>query len=126
MSFDFVTTAVEADEMLREFGAEVVVTWTPAPATDDPEAVPPAAVTKTAYGVVLDYSQHKVGTQPDSLIRAGDRNLLLSALQSDGQAMPEVPPEAVVDAAGSRYVIRNNAALAPAGVMVLQDITVRR
>lgn len=128
MSQDYADTAREVYAALREDGALVTVAWSVTPDYDPAAGEPvPVAVTATTYGVILDYPTHKIGTQPDSLIRAGDRQLLMAVLDQDGADVPEPPPEAVVTAAyGARYVVRNCAALDPAGVAVMFDITVRR
>lgn len=125
--FDYAQSAQDALDLLTEFGAVVTVSWTPAPTSDAPDAVQPAPVTARAYGAVLEYNRMQIGTQADSLIRAGDRQLLLATLDENGAAMPEPPSEALVtDGAGIRYRVKVCAPLAPAGVAVLYDITLRR
>lgn len=126
-AFDYVTTAREARDSLKEAGAIVDLIWTPAPVSDAPDAATPAEVTHRAYGAVLPYNFREVGAQPDSLIKAGDQNLLLAALDLQGRPLPEPPFDAVVVLVdGSRHRVKAGKPLAPAGVPVLFDITIRR
>lgn len=125
--FDYAQSAQDALDLLTEFGAVITVSWTPAPTSDAPDAPQPAPVTARAFGVVLEYSANKMGTQADALIRQGDRQLLLAVVDENGAAMPEPALEALVtDAGGVRYRVKNVAPLAPAGVPVLFDVNLRR
>ena len=132
--FDYGATAQDALEALAEFGALTTVTYAaPPPADDyDPETssgAAPSASSVTAFGAIFDYSGREYGDQPDSLIRAGDRQLLLAAIDVNGApiAVEQAPIEAaVVGPDGAPYIIKNVRALGPAGVVVLFDITVRR
>lgn len=128
-AIDYASTAREAFEALRDAGALVTLAWDDADDYDPalgraPEGTP---VTVATYGVVLEYNFKDIGTQPDSLIRAGDRQLLLAAIDPLGAQIPAPLPDAVATLAdGSRLVVKNPRALAPAGVPVLYDITLRR
>lgn len=126
MAFDSFQTAQDALEALQEF-APSVFTWTPAPTDGGPDAATPDPVTASAYSVLLDYNYKQIGTQPDSLIRAGDKNLLVAAIDVNGLAMPEPPPESeCVAADGVTYIVKNCKPLAPAGVAVLYDVQLRK
>jgi hypothetical protein len=125
---DYASTAREAYDALREAGALVTLSWTVTPDYDPAQPEPvPAVVSVATYGAVLEYNFREVGTQPDSLVRAGDRQLLLAAVTPDGAALPEPPLDAVATLAdGSSLTLKNVRPLAPAGVPVLYDITLRR
>lgn len=130
MAFDYLQTAQDAAEAILDVGALITLSWV-VPVVYDPAnpaaaANPPISV--TAAGVVLPYASNKIGTQPDSLIRAGDQQLLLAALDAAGAPITEAPP---VDALayladGTTWKVKNPVALAPAGSVVLFDITLRR
>lgn len=128
MAFNYGETAQDVRETLSDVGALAGLVWTPAPTSDAPDAPLPPAVSVTAWGIILDYPAKAIGTQPDSLIRAGDRQVLLSAIdEQTGAAMPLIPPEASILAPdGVTYVVKNAKVLNPAGVVVMFDLTVRR
>lgn len=127
MSYDYLESAQEALEALQEYGAPCTLTWTPAPDSDAPNAATPDPLVVSAYGVVLDYAAKMIGTQPDSLIQAGDRQVLLGVFDIDGAAVPKPPAEAQIIAPdGLLYTVKGCKPLAPAGVAVLYDLNVRR
>jgi hypothetical protein len=125
---NYAATAQAAFAALKSAGALVTIDWTVAPDYDP--AAPATAPTPrsiTTYGAFVPYQAHKVGTQGDSLIRAGDRNLLLAAIDDAGAALPEPPPGARITAAnGETWRVANAEALRPAADVVLFDITARR
>lgn len=127
MAIDYLEIALDARDSLQEAGAVVALTWTPPPTNPAPDAEPPEAVVVWAYGCIFDYNSAKIGTQPDSLIKAGDRQILLSALDLNGAQMPEPPVEAlIVGPDGAAYVLKVCKPVAPAGVAVIFDLNVRR
>lgn len=127
MSFDYAQSAQEVVEALADAGAPCSLTWTPPPATDDPLAEPPAPVTVTAYAAIFDYSARQIGTQLDSLIVAGDRQILMAVFDVNGNAVPEPLHGATVSGPdGNPYVLKACKALAPAGVAVMYDLNVKK
>lgn len=126
---DYSQETKDAAADLLAAGAVVSLSWSVAAAYDpgNPSAPPSAPVTVQAAGVTLPYSFKQIGTQPDSLIRAGDRQLLLAALDVNGAALPEPPPDAQVTLAdGSLWLVKNPQPLSPAGFPIMYDITIRR
>jgi hypothetical protein len=125
---DYAKTARAALSALKSAGALVHIDWEIAPAYDplNPDAAAtPASI--EAYGVFVPYAAHKVGSQPDSLIRAGDRNLLLAALSAAGTTLPEPKIGATITAAnGETWRVAACEAVCPAAETVLYDITARR
>lgn len=120
--------ALAARASLAKSGAQVVVAWqtTPDYVPGEPEPQP-VQVSFDAPGVVVEYASREIGTQPDSLIRAGDRNLLLAACDEAGEPLLEPPFGAAVTLVdGSLYKVANVKSIAPAGVAVMFDITIRR
>lgn len=128
MAFDYIESARDAFDALADAGALASLTWETA-GTYDPEAgtAPTVATVATTWGAIFEYSSRQVGTQPDSLIRVGDRQLFLAALDLAGGTVPEPPPGArVVGPDGGAYVVVNPKTMAPAGVPVLYELQVRR
>lgn len=127
MAADYAEAAQDALETLTEAGAVAVLTWALAPVSDAPDAATPAPVSVSAYGAIFDFGTLQVGTQPDSLIKAGDRYVLLATTDTAGAAVPDVPAEArVIAPDGLPYVVRSCKTVGPAGVPVLYKIHVRR
>lgn len=88
-----------------------------------------ATVTETAYnghGVLFEYGTLGSGRQRDrdSNVLAGDKELLLSALQADGSAMPRPDPDTtrVLAPDGVTYAVRGVKALEPSGVPVFYEL----
>jgi hypothetical protein len=130
-AFDYVETAQEAAAILSEFGALATVTATPAPLDDGPDTgqPPPVPVSVTAWATVFDYTDRLYGNQPDALIRAGDRQMLMAAIDVDGVAIPvsALPVDApLIGPDGDAYIIKDPKPINPAGVVVLYDVRVRR
>lgn len=125
---DYVKTARAGLAALKSTGGMVSIAWTVAadydPNNPDAEGTPVLIAT---YGAMVPYAAHKIGTQPDALIRAGDRNLLLSALDPGGAPLTEPPIGAVITAAnGEHWKVAACEAICPAADTVLFDITARR
>lgn len=96
------------------------------PATGSNTASTPAS--QSGFGVVLEYStfiRSGVRNQPSDLIRAGDRQLLLSPLDASGA--PLGPPKSgdKVTASGVTYQITSVAPLAPAGDVIYFECNIR-
>jgi hypothetical protein len=78
-------------------------------------------------GLVFDYKPRDFGTEKDSRIQAGDRQLLLAVLDKTGKAVAEPAYGTVIqDRDGKRYLVELCKPLSPAGVPVLFDIQLRR
>lgn len=128
MAFDYGETAQDVREALEEAGALSSLTWTPPPISDAPDAAVPAPLTFSGWSVILDYGYKQIGTQPDSLIVAGDRQVLLAVFdETTGAAMPQPPAESnIIAPDGIEYTVKLAKPLAPAGVPVMFDLNVRR
>lgn len=119
MSFNYNQTASTASRLIQRFGASVGMSRT-VPGAYNPANGAPAAGTTTAQtvqAVVLDYPQKYVD---GTLIRAGDRRALVSAV---GTTAP---------LAGDTFTWKSQALvvvsvkeLGPAGVAVLYTLQVR-
>lgn len=128
MAYDYGETAQDVREALEETGALCALAWTPPPESDAPDAPTPAPLAFSAWGVILDYSDKALGTQSNSLIEAGDRQILLACFdESTGDALPLPPAESKIIAPdGIEYTIKRAKPLAPAGIPVMFDLNVRR
>lgn len=126
----------DAEEMLAliaddGFGQVIVLSRTTTGAYDTSTGKPGVtSTTQTGSGVVLEYSTFtRAGVQntPGSLIQAGDRQLLLSPVDANGQ--PLNPPPAVDDlvtlADGTTYTVTSAAPLSPAGTPIYFDCNLR-
>lgn len=125
---NYAKSAEGARQSFKRNGKLCALTWTPPPLSDAPDAPPPAPLTFAAYGVIFDYGYKQLGTQVNSLIEAGDRQVLLSVFdETTGGALPEPPPESKIIAPdGVEYTIKRVQPLAPAGVPVMYDLNVRK
>ncbi len=85
---------------------------------------------RTTTGVVLEYSsfiRSGVRNEPGTLITAGDKQLLLSAIGIDGLLL-SAPPKAddtATLANGTVYTITTDAPLSPSGIDVIYDCNIR-
>lgn len=86
-------------------------------------AVTPA--TQTGKGVILPFGAG-LRKQDGSTITADDRLCYLSALNSSGGALtaPKVN-DTLTDANGSKWTITEVSALAPAGLSIMYELTIR-
>jgi hypothetical protein len=124
---DYTQETRDAAASFKESGGLFVLSWTPAPTSDAPDAPTPEAVEVRASGLLLEYSAKSQGTQADSLILAGDKQVLLAALDDIGNPISAVPPEAQILAPdGVTYTVKMSKPLAPAGVPIMFDLNVRR
>lgn len=129
MSTDYNAEAIEAAKALAEDGQIVVLSWSTVAdyVPGQPDAEPVQHV-HTAAGMVEDYPARDVGTQPDSLIAAGDERLYMAALAPDlSTPVPAPHVDAMVLLAGGHVrMVKNCKRIAPAGVVVMYDITLKR
>lgn len=120
-----------ADELLTEFGQAVTLTNTGAAATYDPATGATSgsgSTTQNAIGAVLEYStfiRQGVRNEASSLIRAGDRQLLLSPFAADGTALTAPSVDDTVTVGAVTYTLTAVATNAPAGTVVYYDCNIR-
>jgi hypothetical protein len=84
--------------------------------------------TQTGWGAIFEYDTKQAGifNVPGSLIQVGDKQLLLSPLNSSGSALtaPAIN-DTVTDAAGKAYTVTQVKSMAPAGTVVLYELNLR-
>lgn len=119
MSFDYTETAEAAAEALAEFGALVTLTRITQGAYDPSTgAATQSEVSHVANGIKLDYEQRHID---GAIILQGDQRVYLDPLITEA---PQAGDTLTIGAEVFR-VIRSRP-LAPAGVVVLHDVQVRR
>jgi hypothetical protein len=119
VSFNYGSTAATADRLIARFGVGVTMSRA-VPGAYDPATGAPAAPTTTTQAVkmvVLDFPQSYID---GTLIRAGDRRVLVSALGIN-------PPQAgdTFPWNGQTLVVINSKALGPSGANVLFTLQAR-
>jgi hypothetical protein len=78
--------------------------------------------TQLAYGAVFEYGNKNID---GTLIKVGDKQLLLSAFKTDGTALTAPVVNDTVTIGGTTYTITQAKSSAPAGTVVLYDCNVR-
>jgi hypothetical protein len=113
-----------ADKILRGNGQAIMLTrqssGTYAPSTG---LATVNTSTQTGYGAVFEYVDHNID---GTLVKAGDKQLLLSALNSTGTAL--TTPPIVNDTAtigGAVYTITSVKPLSPAGTTCIFECNLR-
>lgn len=98
------------------------------PATDTTTTGDPTV--RTGSGIVIEYTtfiRSGLRNEAGSLVQAGDKQMLLSALALDGSIL--TPPPAVNDKVtlenGDSFTITSLAPLSPAGVAIYFDCNIR-
>lgn len=123
------TTAqrLTADSMIESKGQTVTLTRNAAGAYNTATGTATITTsTQTGKGVFLPFAQG-VRKRGDSNVTAADRKCILSALNSAGAALTApVVDDKLTDAAGNTYVVTEVSQIAPAGLDILYDLTVRR
>lgn len=120
MTYDYVKAAATAKRMLTHFGATVTVTRV-TPGAYDPVtggSTDPVTQTWAPKGVKLEYSEREID---GSQIKTGDQRVYMSA-------EPGLEPQAgdTVTLGSEVWRVVRPRTLAPAGIVVLLDVQVRR
>lgn len=114
-----------ADRLLKGKGQSVTITKRTAgaynPATGTATVT---TTTETGTGAIFDYGTKQID---GTLIKVGDKQLLLSAFKTDGTAL-SIPSlnDTVTDVNGTTYtLVKPLKAIAPAGTIVMYDCNIR-
>ena len=125
MAFDYTETAVDAAEAIEEYGQAVTITHI-VPGVYDPATglVTNTTTTQAGTGAVIEWDARQVD---GTLIKVGDRRLLLSPLNTAGAALTApVLGDTMTDAAGVIYtLVAPLKIVSPAGTPVLYDCNLR-
>ncbi|MFZ3286546.1 MAG: hypothetical protein WA191_06815 [Telluria sp.] len=121
--------AADADAILTEFGLSVTLSHS-TPGTYDPSTgtVTSTTTTQTGTGAVFDFGLHQSGASftAGSMIVAGDKQLLLSPLKTDGTAIIAPVPGDLATIGGTIWTIAGIKSTAPAGEAVLYECLLRK
>lgn len=125
MTMDYTLDRAMADELLAEFGQAVTITPRDSGAYDTATgAVAVSGTAKTGVGAVLPLSRG-LTFMGGSGIKGGDKQLLLSALDSDGAAMTAPLPGYTATIGGTVHTIVEVSPINPGGTAVLYDCVIR-
>lgn len=118
-----------ANKLLIGKGQPVTLTNV-VPGVYDPATGGTAASTttvQTGTGTIMDYDIRQAGifNSPGSLIREGDKQLLLSALNTAGSEITAPDIGDTVVASGKTFTVEQVKSIAPAGTVVMFDINLR-
>lgn len=124
---DYAQDARDADAAFREDGQLITLTLKQPGVYVGGAMVPGAPITKTAWGIETGVTAHDlgVGTVNGTLIKSGDRKLLLSAFADDGAPLPMPKNDDLAMAGGQLYTIKNVDKLSPGGVVVMWSLVAR-
>jgi len=112
-----------ANKMLKGKGQAVTITRRTSGAYDPTTgAATVTTTTQVGWGAIFDYSDRNIDGE---LILSGDKQLLLSAVNSTGTALTAPEVNDTVTAGGVVRTITRIKALSPAGTTVLFDINLR-
>ncbi len=125
MAFDYTKPRSTANTLLKKFGQAVTLIKV-VPGTYNPAAGTVSNTTTTQYGTgaIIEWAANQID---GSLIRATDKRLLLSPLNSAGAVLTApVLGDTVTDAAGVVYtLVEPLKTVSPAGTAVLFDCNLR-
>lgn len=122
--FDYSEIAETANEILAEYGQAVTLTRI-VPGTYNPATggmTGASTSTQTGWGAVFEYINKNID---GTLIQSGDKQLLLSAINSAGTALTAPIINDTVTIGGVVMTITQIKPLSPAGTTVLFDCNLR-
>lgn len=125
---DYSKERADADKSLRDAGFLVTLRRTVAGAYDPVAGTETQTVTDySAWAVKFDYNSPigKQSLEPGSVVKPGDKQLLLSALQANGQLLPALQPTDLILAGGVTYAVVNPGTIAPTDMIIMYDLQLR-
>lgn len=89
--------------------------------------IPGVPIIKNVWGIETGVTAHDlgVGTINGTLIKSGDRKILMSALDDTGAALPTMKEDDLVLAGGVVYKVKNIDKVAPGGIVVMWQLVAR-
>lgn len=128
-TFDYAEMAATAQELLLEFGGPVTVRQV-VTGEYDPELgeAPTTTVDNDGIGALFDYSAQSAGLAnlAGSVIETGDKQLYLAPELAAGGPMIEPKPADLVLALGATWRVVTVKPLAPAGIVLLFELQLRK
>ena len=124
---DYLQDALDADASFREDGQLLTLTFKQPGTYVGGAVVPGAPIIKRAWGIETGVTARDlgVGTINGTLIKSGDRKILMSALDDTGAALAQMKNDDLVLAGGVTYQVKNVDKVAPGGVVVMWSLVAR-
>jgi hypothetical protein len=124
---DYHAKAKNADKTFRRSGQLLTLTFKQPGTYAGGAVVPGTPITKRAWGIETGVTAHDlgVGTINGTLIKSGDRKILMSAFDDTGAALPQMKNDDLVLAGGVTYAVKNVDKVAPGGVVVMWQLVGR-
>lgn len=124
---DYLQDAIDADAAFREDGQLITLSLKQPGTYVGGKVVPGTPIIQQVWGIETGVTIRDlgVGTVNGTLIKSGDRKLLISALADDGTAL--IPPKVddLATASSQLYSVKNVDVLGPGGVPVMYTLVVR-
>lgn len=124
---DYTAKAKNADKTFRRSGQLLTLTFKQPGAYVGGAQISGAPIIKRAWGIETGVTAHDlgVGTINGTLVKSGDRKILMSALDDTGAALPTMKEDDLVLAGGITYKVKNIDRVAPGGVVVIWQLVAR-
>lgn len=115
------------DEILGKRGLPVTIVHTVQGTYVPGTGITNTTTTQYGTGAIFEYDAKQAGiyNTPGSLIKMGDKQLLLSALNTGGSALTAPVRDDTVTVDGTTYTITHVKKVDPGGTAVLYDINIR-
>lgn len=124
---DYIAKAKNTDKTFRRSGQLMTLTYKQPGTYVGGAVVPGTPVTKRVWGIETGVTARDlgVGTINGTLIKSGDRKILMSAFDDTGAALLQMKEDDLVLAGGVTYKVKNVDKVAPAGVVVMWQLVGR-
>lgn len=124
---DYAQKARAADTAFRKNGQLIAFTFQQKGGYVGGKVAPGTPILQSAWGIEIAVTARDlgIGTQSGTLIQAGDRKLLVSALADDGQPLTTPRVDDLAVAGGVTYTLKNIDKLAPGGPVVMWTLVGR-
>ncbi len=123
MAFDFTKPQATANRLLTRFGQAVTLTKTVQGSYDPTTGlITNTTTTQTGTGAVMEYNNRNVD---GTLIKQGDRQLLLSPFLASGGSLVAPAVGDTVTIGGTVYTVTQVKQVNPAGTCVMYDANLR-
>lgn len=124
---NYAATARRADATFRRNGQMLMLTLKQPGSYAGGTVVPGTSIIKRAWGIETGVTAHDlgVGTINGTLIKSGDRKIMMSALDDTGAVLAQMKEDDLVLAGGVTYKVKNVDKVAPAGIVVMWQLVAR-
>jgi hypothetical protein len=124
---NYAAKAKNVDKTFRRSGQLLTLTFKQPGTYVGGAVVPGVPITKRAWGIETGVTTNDLGNGAinGTLIKSGDRKILMSALDDTGAALAPMKNEDQVLAGGVVYTVKNVDKVAPGGVVVMWQLVGR-